>query len=123
MSIRLLDGDDCLDEGIVTVGEALFDVEDTEMLDEAGGSLADVEDVWKIEEITELHFIVASDGDFEVEPSILASGLKRDPTAPPSVKSDVLQQLTELSGSNTLCPQQNSVAKLPLRAGQGIMLL
>lgn len=118
MSIGLFDGDRCLVEGVARVDEA-----DTEMFDEVGGVLADVEDVGMLEEITELDDVLASDGDVEVEPLISTPGLKRDPTAPPSVKSDALQQLTALSGSNTLCPQQNSVAKVPSTAGQGIILL
>lgn len=102
MSIGLFDGDGCLDEGVARAGNAIFNVEDTtEMLDEADGSLANAGDVGTLVEIIELDDIVASDGDVEVEPLIWASGLKRNP-APPSVKSDTLQQLVAGSGSNTL---------------------
>lgn len=82
MAICLFDDDDCLDAGVARVGKALGFVQDTEMLDKVSGSLAAVEDD-----------VVASDGDVVIEPSIVASGLNRNPTAP-RVKSDTLQQLT-----------------------------
>lgn len=116
IAVDLLDGDECSGVKVARVGKVLGDVEDTEMLDEAGGSFTDVEDVdlleveivemleaevvemlepevvEMLEEMTEEDDIVASNGEVEVEPLNSASGLKRDPTAP-SVKADSLQQL------------------------------
>lgn len=108
IAVDLLDGDECSDVKVARVGKVLGDVEDTEMLDEAGGSFTDVEDVdlleveivemleaevvEMLEEMTEEDDIVASNGEVEVEPLNSASGLERDPTAP-SVKADSLQQL------------------------------
>ena len=122
MATGLFEGDDCLDEGVARVGKVLGDVEDTEMLDEAVGRLANVEDVGMLEEMKEREVMVASNGDVEDEPLASVSDLNRSPV-PPSVKIDVLQQLMWLSGSNILSAQQNLEAKVPSTVGQGIMLL
>ena len=122
MAIGLLEGDNCLVEGVARVGKVLGDIEDTEILNEAVGRLTNIGDTRMLEEMTEREVIVASDGDVEDEPLASVSGLNRSPV-PPSVKIDVLQQLMLLSGSNTLKAQQNLEAKVPSTVGQGIILL
>ena len=102
MSIDLFDGDDGLDEGVATEGKVVGNVEDTGLLDSAGGSLADVEDVGTLVETTERDDMTAGNCDVEVEPLTSISGVKKSPRS--NITIDVLQQLS--TESNTLGAQQ-----------------
>lgn len=79
-----------------SLGESFDSVEDVEMLDEVAGSLVNAKDVNMLEEMIQRDR-EAGDGDGDVEPLVLVSRLKSNPTAPEmSVKLDTLQQLLEV---------------------------
>ena len=122
MLIDLLDGDDGLDEGVTRAGKVVGNVEDTELLDGAGGSLADIEDVGTLVKTKERDDMTAGNGDAEVELLTSVSGVRKGPR-PGSGKFVVLQQLSTESASNTLGAQQKSPLKVPVTEGQGSILL
>ena len=123
ISIDLLDGDDGLGEGVAKVGRVLGSIEDVELLDSAGRSLANVvEGVEMLEETIDSDDVAADKCDAELEPLTSAWGKKKDPGSP-SEKFDVLQQLVRLASSNTFASQQKFSVKVPLTEGQGSILL
>ena len=78
MSIDVLDGDDGLGEGVAKIGKVLGKTEDVELLDSAGGSLADAKDVRTVVEIKAEDDMTSGNCDAEVEPLISASDMKKE---------------------------------------------
>ena len=78
MSIDVLDGGDGLGEVVAKVGKVLGKTEDVELLDSAGGSLADAKDVRTLVEIKAHDDLTTGNCEAEVEPLISASDMKKE---------------------------------------------